>query len=205
MSNTITETSFLDYTNEFLDKGFEAGMAAGREFFSIDRSYEVFTDKSGNESVQAKLKGRDEFITKALVTTLIAVAIITLLVVVTHGAIPLIFGHTGMLGPLGSLLSGIGNWVIIGIGLAILLNIKEIAIQSVARAREKQEAGITEETADTQYTLQELADEVDVDGSFRKQLDAFHEAMHRLTDTLFVPKAEASTDAHEIELQEIES
>lgn len=176
-SNSVTEKSLFNFESCY--KNLKEGVNAGRRFLSLDRSHQVFGDTD-----QAQLKGRSEFITKTLALSIVVIAVIALLALGAHFGILSFSGLTGL--------------AITGLSLGLAINLVEIAIQSIARSQEKLEAGITEETPDTQYTLRELSDELGK--SFRKELDAYHEALHRLTNTLFVPHVEASSQEYELEL-----
>ena len=151
-------------------------MGLGRAFFSIDRSYQVF----GDETPEAQLKGRSEIITRSLVFSAFAIGLIALIAM---------GGHPG----------AFGYFLIGAYSLGFILNFKEVVIQSIARSGEKQQAGIKEETADTQYTLTELVE--DFQKSFEKHLstDAFRETMRDITNALFTKKAETPTTVIETE------
>lgn len=158
--NSVKKTSFVNSASNFLEGVFEGGKAIGREVFCIDRSYQVFGDGSQN----AQLKGRSKMITRALVVIVVAAVMIGLLAM---------SGHPGAFGYL----------MIAGFALNIILGFKEIVIQSLSRNREKQVAGITAETPETQYTLQELVE--DTRKGFLKHLnmDSYRERMNHLTNS----------------------
>lgn len=138
--------------------------AIGRQIVSFDRSDQVF----GNNTTNERLKGRDEIITKNTIAIVVSIALAAFIVLNCY------CGHHGLQ------LSGMSYFYIGLIAFAVLIRVKEIAIQSLARAKERKAAGFPEETKDTQYTLQEWADEIQE--SFRRGLDVHKAVMHRLTD-----------------------
>lgn len=111
--------------------------ASGKEVGTFDRSTQKF-----GETDQAQLKGRARVITQSLTVAALATLFVA-------------FGtYQCIMHPAGAMYFLTGS-----MGLCALIALKEAAVQSIARSREKQKFKIEEETEDTQYHFWELVND----------------------------------------------
>lgn len=117
----------------------EVGRALGEHIVTFDRSEKRFT-KFGTTN-EAHLKGRDEVITRNLVAVALGALLLAFFV---HGCV---------------MQPGAMNYFMTGAaGFITLVALKEIAIQSIARSKEKED-WLIEESEETQYHFGELIKE----------------------------------------------
>lgn len=134
--------SIRNFKADFIS-GCEQAISAGKNFgkmvFTFDRTNQVL----GNTK-EAQLKGRSRVICHSI----IPVALLLLLTV---------FSIHGCLLNSGGVGSYIGAAVFGSLGI---LGLKEIAAQSVARAKEKKAFGIKEESSETWYSVHDFKAEI---------------------------------------------
>ncbi len=120
----------------------EIGKGIGQRIITLDRSNQQFVETPESHP-EAQLKGRDRMITYELARVVVGTLLIAFF---TYQCI----AHPGGL-----------NYFLAGTaGFFTLVALKEVAIQNIARQKEKKKFGIEEENEDTKFPLHEMVDEV---------------------------------------------